>query len=92
DPTAGLGVSASLNTYADASVSWLQGENQNASNASSYQSALASQAASALSNATGVNLDQEMTTMLALENSYATSAKLLTTVNAMFSALLTATA
>ena len=61
-----------------------------ANTASSYQSALATQATSALSNATGVNLDAEMTNMLNLENSYASSAKLLTTVNSMFSALLDA--
>ncbi len=90
DPSAGLRASASLADYANASVGWLQGENQNASNASSYQSALATQAASALSNATGVNLDAEMTNMLNLENLYASSAKLLTTVNSMFSALLNA--
>jgi flagellar hook-associated protein 1 len=90
DPSAGLGSSASLTDYASASVSWLQGENQQASDASSYQSALATQATSALSNATGVNLDSEMTNMLNLENSYASSAKLLTTVTSMFSALLQA--
>jgi diguanylate cyclase len=75
--------------YANASVSWLQGQNQ-ASDSPSYQSALAAQATSALSNATGVNLDAEMTNMLNLENSYASSAKLLTTVTSMFSALLDA--
>jgi flagellar hook-associated protein 1 len=90
DPSAGLGASASLTDYANASVSWLQGENSQASNASSYQNALATQATSALSNATGVNLDAEMTNMLNLENAYASSAKLLTTVNSMFSALLNA--
>ena len=90
DPAAGLGASASIADYANASVSWLQGENQQANSASSYQSALATQATSALSNATGVNLDAEMTNMLNLENSYALTAKLLTTVNSMFSALLNA--
>ena len=90
DPSAGLGASASLTDYANASVSWLQGENSQATNASSYQNALATQATSALSNATGVNLDAEMTNMLNLENAYASSAKLLTTVNSMFSALLNA--
>jgi flagellar hook-associated protein 1 FlgK len=90
DPAAGLGASDGLSDYADASVGWLQGQNQAASNASSYQSALASQASSALSNATGVNLDSEMTTMLSLENSYTSSAKLLTTVNSMFQTLLDA--
>jgi flagellar hook-associated protein 1 len=90
DPSAGLGSSSSLSDYANASVSWVQAENQQASDASSYQSALATQATSALSNATGVNLDTEMTNMLNLENTYASTAKLLTTVNSMFSALLDA--
>ncbi len=90
DPSAGLDLSASLAGYANASVSWLQAQNQRASDASSYQNAVATQATSALSNATGVNLDAEMTNMLNLENSYASTAKLLTTVNSMFSALLQA--
>jgi flagellar hook-associated protein 1 len=90
DASAGLGTSASLSDYANASVSWLQSENQQASNASTYQNALASQATSALSNATGVNLDAQLTNMLNLENTYASTAKLLTTVNSMFSALLEA--
>jgi flagellar hook-associated protein 1 len=90
DPSAGLGSSSSLADYANASVSWLQGENQQASDSSSYQNALATQATSALSNATGVNLDAEMTNMLNLENSYASTAKLLTTVTSMFSAVLDA--
>jgi flagellar hook-associated protein 1 len=90
DPSAGLDSSASLTDYANASVSWVQAQNQQASDASSYQSAVATQATSALSNATGVNLDTEMTNMLNLENSYASTAKLLTTVGSMFSALLQA--
>ena len=90
DPSAGLDSSASLTDYANASVSWLQAQNQQASDASSYQNAVATQATSALSNATGVNLDAEMTNMLNLENSYASTAKLLTTVTSMFSALLQA--
>jgi flagellar hook-associated protein 1 len=90
DPSAGLGSSSSLTDYASGSVSWLQAENQQASEASSYQNALVTQATSALSNATGVNLDTEMTNMLNLENTYASTAKLLTTVNDMFSALLQA--
>ncbi|HWY84184.1 MAG TPA: flagellar hook-associated protein FlgK [Roseiarcus sp.] len=90
DPSAGLDSSASLTDYANASVSWLQAQNQQASDASSYQNAVATQATSALWNATGVNLDAEMTNMLNLENSYASTAKLLTTVTSMFTALLQA--
>ena len=89
DTTAELGT-VGLANYANASVSWLQSQNQQASDASAYQNALATQATSALSNATGVNLDAEMTNMLSLENTYESTAKLLTTVNAMFSALLQA--
>jgi len=90
DPSAGLGSSSSLADYASASVSWIQGENRQASDSSSYQNALATQATSALSNATGVNLDAEMTNMLNLENTYASTAKLLTTVTSMFQSLLEA--
>src|SRR5574337_306254 len=90
DSSAGLPGSANLGDYASASVSWLQGANQKASDAASYESAVATQAQMALSNATGGNLDAEMTNMLALENAYGSTAKLLTTVNAMFTALLNA--
>lgn len=83
-------MSGSLEDYANASVSWLQGARQTATDHADQSSALASQASEALSNATGVNLDAEMTNMLNLENSYRTTAKLLTTVSAMFSALLEA--
>ena len=83
-PRPGFGTSDSLSDYANASVSWLQSQNQAASNQLDYQNSLVSQATTALSNATGVNLDTEMTNMLSIENSYTTTAKLLTTVNAMF--------
>jgi flagellar hook-associated protein 1 FlgK len=86
----GIQMSGGLEDYANASVSWLQGARQAASNRADQSGALASQASEALSNATGVNLDAEMTNMLNLENSYRTTAKLLTTVSAMFSALLEA--
>ena len=71
-------------------MSWLQGQNQQASNASPTRTRSRPRPTSALSNATGVNLDAEMTNMLSLENSYTSTAKLLTTVNGMFSALLNA--
>jgi flagellar hook-associated protein 1 len=90
DPNAGLGASDSLSDYANASMSWVQGEYQQASDQATYQNALVTQATGALSNATGVNLDTEMTNMLNLENTYTTSAKLVTTVDTMFNALLAA--
>ena len=85
---AGLPTSASLTGYAQSSVSWIQAANQTASSNSAYQQSLLSQASSALSNATGVNLDSELTNMLTIESSYQASAKLLTTVNTMLTSLL----
>ena len=87
---AGLGTSASLSDYANASVSALQSKHQQASTQLDYQNSVVGAATTALSNATGVNLDTEMTNMLSIENSYTTTAKLLTTVNAMLTSLLNA--
>lgn len=86
----GLSDAANVIEYANASVGWLQSSVQAASQSATVSSAVATQATAALSNGVGVNLDAEMTNMLSIENSYATSAKLLTTVNAMFTALLNA--
>jgi flagellar hook-associated protein 1 len=85
----GITPNATLDGYATSSVSWLEAQYSNAASQSSYQSTLLSTATTALSNATGVNLDTEMSKMLDLENSYSASAKLLTTVNGMFGTLLT---
>lgn len=48
------------------------------------------QTTQALSNATGVNLDDQMSQMLALENSYQASARLLETINSLFATLFNA--
>jgi flagellar hook-associated protein 1 FlgK len=86
----GIGTSNTLSGYAAASVSWLDAEQQSVSSESTYQSTLLSTSTTALSNATGVNLDDEMSQMLNLENSYGASAKLLTTIDNMFSDLTSA--
>jgi flagellar hook-associated protein 1 FlgK len=85
----GIGQTGSLLSYAESSVSWLQSTNQLASNGASYQTSLQTQATAALNNATGVNLDAQLTNMLTIESSYQASAKLVTTVNTMLNALLT---
>jgi flagellar hook-associated protein 1 len=88
----GLSTSASLSDYAANSASWLDGQYQSSSNDATYQSTLLTQTTQALSNATGVNIDSQMSQMLDLENSYQASAKLITTINTMFGALLQAVA
>lgn len=88
--TAGtITTSASLDGYAAASVSWLEGQRSNVSSQSAYQSTLLGTATAALSNATGVNIDNEMSKMLDLERSYSATAKLMTTIDGMLATLLT---
>jgi flagellar hook-associated protein 1 FlgK len=86
----GITESASLPTYAAASVSWLEAERSRISAEKNYQSALAASAGTALSNAVGVNLDQEMSKMLDLEQAYAASAKLVAAIDDMFMTFLNA--
>jgi flagellar hook-associated protein 1 FlgK len=90
DASAGAGTQATLSNYASASVSWLGAQVNQASAAASYSTAVQASASTALSNATGVNLDTEMSNMLALEQSYQASAKLITSIEAMYSALFAA--
>lgn len=89
-PEAGLGATASLDAYAAASVGWVGAKRQQAQSATTYHDAVVTQTTQALSNATGVNLDEQMSLMLALENSYQASAKLLETVNTLFTSLVAA--
>lgn len=88
----GLATSNSVTGQAANSASWLDGQYQSATNNATYQTTLSSQASQALSNATGVNIDQQMSQMLDLENSYQASAKLISTINTMFTSLLQAVA
>lgn len=90
DLAAGLGNSANLGTYSANSVSWLESMRQEASRATETKSALMVRTTEALSNATGVNIDMEMSLLLDLEHSYEASARLLKAVDDMLSALLAA--
>lgn len=90
DPVAGLGASGSLNAIAAGSIGWIGAQRKQSDGEKTYFNALVAQTTQALSNATGVNLDDQMSQMLALENSYQASAKLLETVNALFDSLVAA--
>ena len=90
DASSGGTASGSLATYAASSVSWLEAARQGASSQSTYSSALVTSTTTALSNATGVNLDDEMSRMLDVEHSYQASAQLMNTVNTMYASLLQA--
>ncbi len=86
----GLDASASLGDFAAASVGWLEDQRQSTSNTADYQSALLTRVSTALSNAVGVNLDDEYAQQLQLEQSYQASSKLITVVNSLFQTLLEA--
>ena len=85
----GIITSTNLSNYAAASVGWIEAQRSNVLSQSTYQSTLLNTATTALSNATGVNINDEMSKMLDLENSYSATAKLLTTIDGMFGTLLT---
>lgn len=74
--------------FTASSSSWLAAARKTATDTATYQDSISTQATTALSNATGVNIDDEMARMLEVEHSYQTSARLLTTIDQMYSALL----
>jgi flagellar hook-associated protein 1 FlgK len=88
DAIAGIDTSAGLGQFSSASVSWIEAARQRATGAANYATTLVAHASDALSNATGVNLDDEMSLLLELENSYQASAKLLAVIDEMISGLL----
>ena len=88
--SADAGTQISVADFAAGSASWLGTKAQQASTAASYSTAVQSSASTALSNSTGVNLDNELTNMLALEQSYQASAKLLNSINTLYASLFAA--
>ena len=90
DGSAGAGTQTSVTNYAASSASWLGTQVSQASTAASYSTAVQNTSSTALSNATGVNLDNELSKMLELEQSYQASAKLLTSINSLYSSLFAA--
>ena len=89
-PAAGIAANASVVSYSANAIGWFEGVRQQASAASEAKEALATRTAEALSNETGVNVDEEMSTLLDLEHAYQASARILNTVSQMLDALMEA--
>lgn len=87
DSSTQLGTGISLATFASSSVSWLEGLRSATSTAADTQKTFLSQASTALSNATGVNTDQEYAKQLELENAYQASSKLISLIQSMYDSL-----
>ena len=90
DPAAGLDANASVTNFAGSAISWLELSRQQATNAAEVKSALMLRTSEALSNETGVNIDEEMALLLDLEHSYQASARLISAVDDMLSTLMAA--
>lgn len=88
DPAAGLTGSFSVSGYAEASVGWLEGIRSESVAASERKGILSARYQSQLQNETGVNIDEEMTRLVELEQSYEASARVISTVDQLFQILL----
>ncbi|MBN9031020.1 MAG: flagellar hook-associated protein FlgK [Rhizobiales bacterium 63-7] len=88
DPAAGLDSNTSIMKFATRSVSWLETYRSGANAAAESKSALLSRTTEAYSSVTSVSLDEEMSLMLDIEQSYKASAKLVNAVDEMLKALL----
>lgn len=88
DPTTGLDSNVSILTYATNSLGWLEQNRSNATTAAENTSAAAARTDEAYSNETGVNLDEELTLLLDIEQSYKAATKILNAVDEMLKALL----
>lgn len=88
DAAAGIGTDASVTDYAGSAISWLELHRQQATNATEVKGSLLVHTAQALSNETGVNMDEEMARLLELEHAYQASARLIKAVDDMLATLL----
>ncbi|MET0748263.1 MAG: flagellar hook-associated protein FlgK [Rhizobium sp.] len=88
DPSAGVDSNSSIMDFASNSVGWVESERSAASTAAENTSAASSRSTEAYSNGTGVNLDEELTLMMDIEQSYKAGTKILSAVNDMLTALL----
>lgn len=90
DSTARLAVSSSLTDFAAESVGWLELNRSEADSAAKSREAFRFRAVEAHSSVTGVSLDEEMSLLLELEQSYKASARLISAVDQMLQALMAA--
>ncbi len=85
---AGLSSNVSILSYAQNSIGWLEQYRSDATTASENTAAALSRSTEAYSNETGVNLDEELTLLLDIEQSYKAATKILNAVDEMLKSLL----
>jgi flagellar hook-associated protein 1 FlgK len=85
-----LPATADLSEFAATSMGWFEGLRKTAAEDQTYSATMLSKTSEALSNDTGVNIDDELAKMLDLERSYGAASKLLNAVDGMMRTLLAA--
>jgi flagellar hook-associated protein 1 FlgK len=85
---AGISSNVSVVSYAQNSIGWLEQYRSDASTASENTSAALTRSTEAYSNETGVNLDEELTLLMDIEQSYKAATKILNAVDEMLKSLL----
>lgn len=88
DPATDVKGTLSVMTYASSSAGWLEAIRSTASAADETKTAMQSRASEAYSNETGVSLDEELSLLLEIEQSYKAATKLVSTIDEMMKALL----
>ena len=88
DTAAMIDARTSIGEYATGSVGWLEQLISESAAAGDNKQAQLTRVSEALSNTTGVSLDEEMSLMLELEQSFKASSKIVATVDEMIQALL----
>ncbi|MEF0942040.1 flagellar hook-associated protein FlgK [Rhizobium sp. BR 362] len=88
DADAGSDTTASIMNYASDSIGWLEDQRSSANSAAENTSAALSRSSEVYSNETGVNLDEELTLMMDIEQSYKAGTKILNAVNEMLQSVL----
>lgn len=82
--------SGSLIDFASSSTSRIENQRKTADSNVTYQKTLLDRSTAALSNVSGVNMDDEMSLMLQVERTYSASSKIISTVDQMLQSLLAA--
>lgn len=90
DPNAGISTNVSPLSFASDSIGFVEEYRSNATTAAESTSAMLTKSTEAYSNATGVNLDEELIQMLDIEQSYKAAAKLMSTIDDLLKTLMEA--
>jgi flagellar hook-associated protein 1 len=90
DANVGLGTSRSVADFSARAFGVIEEQRRNATDKAEFSSIVLQRSTQSLASETGVSLDAEMARLLELERSYSASAKIISTVDAMYDALLSA--